>query len=183
MCSIPRFFVQDSQLQPDIYTQQSRIRQGCPLSPCLFILLMTFFFNEVYDRIGVALLNDRLPHLRYSDVLYADDMLLITTHPHQMNSFLKIVEQESSYYNLKFNHSKCQVISMNGQHRIAFQYGTRIENVNVSKYLGSLLSSAACTTLEINNRISAAMDAICSIRLFWRCDCPLLWKLAVYEAI
>jgi len=110
-------------------------------------------------------------------------MLLITTHPHQMNSFLKIVEQESSYYNLKFNHSKCQVISMNGQHRIAFQYGTRIENVNVSKYLGSLLSSAACTTLEINNRISAAMDAICSIRLFWRFHCPLLWKLAVYEAI
>ena len=65
----------------------------------------------------------------------------------------------------------------------SFQYGTRIENVNVSKYLGSLLSSAACTTLEINSRISAGMDAVCSIRLFWRCDCPLLWKLAVYEAI
>lgn len=183
MCSIPRFFVQDSQLQPDIYTQQSRIRQGCPLSPCLFILLMTVFFNEIYDRIGVALLNDRLPHLRYRDLLYADDMLLITTHPHQMILFLKIVEQESSYYNLKFNHSKRQVISMNGQHRIAFQYGTRIENVNVSKYLGSLLSSAARTTLEINSRISAAMDAVCSVRLFSRCDCPLLWKLAVYEAI
>ena len=81
-----------------------------------------------------------LLHIRYSDILYADDTLLITTGSHLTHRFLSLIEKESAYYNLKFNHSKCQVLCMNGIKQISFQNGERLENVNHAKYLGCLLS-------------------------------------------
>ena len=179
----PRFFVKDMQGKSVVHTQGSGIRQGCPLSPFLFILLMTVLFHDVYDVIGVELLNNRLPHIRYSDILYADDTLLITTGSHLTHRFLSLIEKESAYYNLKFNHSKCQVLCMNGNKQISFQNGERLENVNHAKYLGCLLSKDACVSTEISGRIASAMDAVTSFKKFWTCNCPIAWKLAVYESI
>lgn len=59
----------------------------------LNVLLMTVLFHDVYDRIRVDLLNNRLPHIRYSDTLYADDTLLITNGAHCMIQLLRMVEQ------------------------------------------------------------------------------------------
>ena len=58
----------------------------------LNVLLMTVLFHDVYDRIRVDLLNNRLPHIRYSDILYADDTLLITNGAHCMIQLLRMVE-------------------------------------------------------------------------------------------
>ena len=86
--------------------------------------------------------------------------LLMTNGPLIMNRVLSLVESESAYFNLKSNHDKCHVICMNGNRRLQFQNGQRLENVDHSKYLGCILSKNACVSTEIGGRIAPAMDAI-----------------------
>ena len=49
MCRNPRCSIHDLQVQSAVYTQQSGVRQGCPLSTFLFIILMTVLFIDGYD--------------------------------------------------------------------------------------------------------------------------------------
>ena len=179
----PQFFVRDGGSISQTYEQFSGIRQGCPLSPFLFILLMTTLFSDVYDRVGANLLWYRPQHTCFNEVLFADDTLLLTSTTRSMNLFLKCVEEEASYYNLRFNHSKCQYLCMNRENNIHFRNGQALDKVTQSKYLGCLLSKTASTSVEISRRISSAMDALNSLKTFWNSSCHKRWKLGVYDAV
>ena len=71
-----------------------------------------------------------------------------------MNMFLKCDEEETTYYNLRFNHPKCQYFCMNRENNIRFGNGQALDKVTQSKYPGCLLSKTAFTLVEISRRIS-----------------------------
>ena len=73
----PKFRAKFNEETSEVKTQDSGIRQGCPLSPYLFILLMTVMFHDVYHEVGYQILGCNVDLTPIFEILYADDTLLI----------------------------------------------------------------------------------------------------------
>ena len=78
------------------------IRQGCPLSPYLFIMVMTVLMHDVEAK----MLQQGTPNTTWSyrhssfDVEYADDTLLFANTPQQMQALCSAVETQAKRYGL-----------------------------------------------------------------------------------
>ena len=106
--------------------QEFGIRQGCPLSPYLFILVMTVMFFDIHVNLDDTLEGNELRNFEESEILYADDTLLVLHDPDAMNELIKQIEIESSYYGLRLNKSKCNNLDLNGNNELKFQDGTNL---------------------------------------------------------
>ena len=89
------------------------IRQGCPLSPYLFIMVMTVLMFDVDRRLR----THGIPTNTWSvgkpvyDLEYADDTLLIAVTKPQAEEFLRAIQVESSLYGLSLNFTKTELLT------------------------------------------------------------------------
>ena len=85
--------------------QNAGISQGCPLSPCLFVMVMTLVVHDAVDQLGAA---DQLlvrTH-RLAAVLYADDTLLLGETADSVERFLAAVERAGATFLLQLHADK-----------------------------------------------------------------------------
>ena len=73
----PSFQLQHDEFTSQEYFQQCGIRQGCPLSPYLFIIVMSVLFADIHQDHHRAPSHGKLDHLSFMEVLQADDTLLV----------------------------------------------------------------------------------------------------------
>ena len=78
-------------------SQDAGIRQGCPLSPFLLILVITVLFHDVAVKHSRELGNSRPESINFNEILYADDTLLVSKKAIGMNTLLHAIEDESAY--------------------------------------------------------------------------------------
>ena len=122
------------------------VKQGCPLSPLLFGLFLDDFEQHVQRTLGAAaaclpvLAGRRIPPL-----LFADDMLLISTSPAGLRAQLLALQSYCDGKKLTVNAAKTQVMIMRpgggSGGRLAadevFSYaGKPLQVVKATKYLG-----------------------------------------------
>jgi len=182
--SRPTFCVKHDHHLSDVKTQNAGIRQGCPLSPYLFILVMSVMFHDIHADIDREICNSRLDRIRFTEILYADDTLLVTKNTAGTNALLNKIERESAYYGLKLNQNKCCVLSMNGRNRIRFLDGTAVPHAEEITYLGGSLTSNISTANEVSNRISAAMATWKKLDVFWKqAQCSTGNKIGIFDAV
>ena len=62
----------------------------------------------------------------FTELPYADDMLLVTKRTEEMNKLLHAIEKESKYYNLRLNKEKCVTVEMQGSFAMRFEGGTLV---------------------------------------------------------
>ena len=98
----PRFAVRTENKMSDDQIQETGIRQGCPLSPYLFVLLMTVLFHDVQKDLDGQNMQD-VKEVTFREILYADYTLLFQTGFDGIEQLLHSIEEHSKYYNMKLN--------------------------------------------------------------------------------
>lgn len=180
----PRFFVQDQYGKSEVKTQSSGIRQGCPLSPYLFLLVMTCVDFDVKFRCSAYVLNSRIPGVDFDAVYYADDTILFSTSPRGLNEILKHMEICSGHYGLKLNRAKCHTLNMHRDAHIHFGDGTILDKAQDATYLGNNLNHTVDLKREISQRIQDAMTTWRRLAIFWKAsNISKKWQLVVYDAV
>jgi hypothetical protein len=192
------------------------VRQGCVLAPTLFNLFMDFVAREAqasYGATGVEILYRYSSTLiwdtanrsarrrtarpaRVSDLLYADDMALVTDNADELKAMVLAVEATTRKYGMMISVDKTKLMTY---HYVdpdnpvppppAMQISIRgflLETVSSFRYLGSIVSDDCDLTKEITQRIGAASSAFYSLyHCLWtqRATISLATKIRVYQSV
>ena len=99
---LPQFRVRHGAETSDTKEQKYGIRQGCPLSPYLVILVMQVTFWDIKQRSGDQISQGAIPGLNFAEILYADDTLLMLRSKEALEALLHEMEKESECKNVLF---------------------------------------------------------------------------------
>ncbi len=149
-CVYQRIKLQNNLLEP--VASELGLRQGCNLSPLLFNLFIEdikFEFDAKCDQVCLA--DKQLSHL-----LYADDLLLISTSQSGLQRCLDKIQAYFSRSKLSVNLKKSNIMVFNKTGKIPKHLLFRIGKDQVDfatryKYLGTLLSSSGSYKPAIEN--------------------------------
>ena len=102
------------------------IRQGCPLGPYLFIIVLSVLMQDLDDKLlaqGVPVNTWSVGHPTY-DLEYADDTLLTSLTTPQLQQFLSLLEEEAARYGMSLNETTTEYLPKPGtQGDLFFQSG------------------------------------------------------------
>ena len=93
------FQVRDGGQFSTILGQGTGIAQGCPLSPYLFIIMLSSLMAEVEEVVGPSM-------SRCLDITYADDTALMSEDPQAIQKVLDTLVERALRYGLTPNWSK-----------------------------------------------------------------------------
>ena len=163
--------------------QNTGLRQGCPLSPYLFVTVMTVIYHDVHANYRLLTERQRIIGTHNDEVLYADDTMCFSQNTAAMNRLLHAIEQEGAKYGM--NKDKCEYISIGQKGGVVrFRDGTKVPVKDEVRYLGCNINNKGDPSKELNQRISTCMSIFNRLHLFWRhSDCTIRLKLEVYDAI
>ena len=74
---------------------------------------MTVLMHDVHDDSQADSVEDKPPNIDESELLYADDTLLMSKSQKAMTNIVQKIEKFSAEYNMQLNIDKCFHISMN----------------------------------------------------------------------
>ena len=164
----PLFRIKMDNQCSDYKSQESGIRQGCPLSPFLFTLLMSAMFKDIKAKLNTPKQREPLPGIEFAEILYADDTLIFGNHTHTINKLLHAIQAESRYYNMSLNYDKCINLTLNqGTSSVKYIDGTLVPRKHEATYLGSILTDTVDNHREVCNRIADATVTCNRLKLFW----------------
>lgn len=87
------------------------VKQGCPLSPYVFDLLMEDVLQAVEAELGGFLKLNQSGRIKFPIVLvYADDILIIARSVEELEKILPVLKKHLERVNLNLNEAKCQVL-------------------------------------------------------------------------
>ena len=165
------------------HRQSYGICQGCPLSPFLFVMVMTVLMHD-----AKALLRTHPAYTAYGEqlieeLLYADDTLLIHSDPEVVRLYMECVREAGSHYGLEFNGKKLENMPVRCDAEFFSPSGDPIQRKGSLKYLGSMLCSSGKTGTELSCRLGAAKSEFDKLRKVWsHASLSRAKKLRIYEA-
>ena len=179
----PCFFVEDEFGKSLPKRQRSGIRQGCPLSPYLFVLVMSVIDNGVNYHLDRRTLGTRKPGISFDRIYYADDTVLLATNTYSANRILWAVERVSLQFGLKLNRGKCSYIAMNGNNNLRFADGTKLCRRTETTYLGHHITQSMNIRQEIGYIMQQTMAAWTKLKPFLESIHPIALLVGDYAFI
>uniref|UniRef100_A0A670KCX7 Reverse transcriptase domain-containing protein n=1 Tax=Podarcis muralis TaxID=64176 RepID=A0A670KCX7_PODMU len=149
-------------------------RQGCPLSPLLFIVVLEVLLNAI--RQNKQIKGVTLGSNKYKVKAYADDVVLTVEEPiESIKAILDEMEEFGKLAGFKMNKSKTKMIvkNMDQDAVVTLQQQTEIEVVKKIKYLGIWITNKNIDLYQNNyvpawNKIKKDLEAWARLKLsFW----------------
>ena len=161
-----RFFVSDGGNKSDWHPQAFGISQGCPLSPFLFVLVMSVLLA---DAKAAACANGsyQLPDHFPSELVYADDTLILAADEQSAHAYMLAIAEAGQQYGLQLNWSKCEVLPVNTHGVIKSPDGRQLPVKPSISYLGSTLAADGRITTELARRLGKATREFNSLKRVW----------------
>ena len=179
----PSFFVEINNKQSKHYPQHRGIRQGCPLSPYLFIIVLAAVMQDVHSIIGQQHFDQPWGAIT-NEILFADDTVLMAKSARSLEQLLHVLERVASTYGLNLNKKKCVLLKFHSDSIVHFLNNLPVGESDNTIYLGSEIDIHNRGHNEINRRISQATYVWKKLGIFWKhSSCPLHTKLQIYDAV
>uniref|UniRef100_A0A670JS00 Reverse transcriptase domain-containing protein n=1 Tax=Podarcis muralis TaxID=64176 RepID=A0A670JS00_PODMU len=153
---------------------QKGTRQGCPLSPLLFITVLEVLLNSVRQNKNIK--GVTIGHNEYKIKAFADDLVIMTEEPTTaVEEVLKELEQFGEVAGFKLNKKKTKMITKNMDPNTIekVQQQSQIEVVKKVKYLGIWVTSKNIDLFKNNydpvwNKIKRDLEVWGRLKLsFW----------------
>ena len=143
------------------------VKQGCLLSPLLFLLVLNWVTREAYADSGKGIqwtLTQKL-----EDLEFADDIALLSHRLQDTQEKVTALSETGKRVGLRINHQKTKILKINHK-----QDGdVKLENQNIDQidkfiYLGSVVNESGGTDEDIKRRIGLARQAFTSLGKVWK---------------
>ena len=165
-------------------SQETGIGQGCPLSPYLFLIVMSVMFHDIHDGDFLNLAKHRVIGTKVDEILFADDTICISTCTLTINAFLKAIEEEGIKYGMKLNKNKCELITTHPNADVKYQDGTQNKKTNKTTYLGCEIGIKTTNKEELSKRFANTMATMKKLDIFWgHSNCSTAIKIHTADAV
>ncbi|KAI8514967.1 hypothetical protein Bbelb_075580 [Branchiostoma belcheri] len=159
------------------------VRQGCLLSPLLFITALDWIMRETTEGGRTGIQWTLLSML--DDLDFADDLALLSYSIGQMRGKMQKLEDNSGRVGLIVNATKTKEmrVKTTGNAKPVSCRGVELEIVKDFTYLGSVISSSGGAEMDIEARIGKAKAAFAQLRPVWKArNISLKTKLRIFES-
>ncbi|KAK3517069.1 hypothetical protein QTP86_004180, partial [Hemibagrus guttatus] len=177
-----RSLVRIASCKSDLFPVHVGLRQGCPLSPVLFIVFMDRISRRSQGLEGV-----RFGDHRISSLIFADDVVLLASSGLDLQHALGRFAAECEAAGMKVSTSKSEAMVLDRK-KVActLQVGGEVfPQVEEFKYLGVLFTSEGRMDREIDRRIGAAAAVMRSMyrSVVVKKELSRKAKLSIYQSI
>ena len=166
----------------DLFPVHVGVRQGCPLSPVLFIIFMDRISRRSLGGEGVQFGDQRI-----SSLLFADDVVLMASSGQDLQRALGrfAAECEASGMTISCSKSEAMVLDRKKVPCPLTVGGVSLPQVEEFKYLGVLFTSDGRGEREIDRRIGAAAAVRTSLyrSVVVKRELSRKTKLSIYRSI
>ena len=152
----------------DAFKISTGVKQGCILSPFLFVLGIDWIMKETIsnEKRGIRwTLTTTL-----EDLDFADDIALLSQKQQDIQNKTTRFSNTAAKIGLKASTKKTKHMRMNSRIDTPVRMQEEdIEEVTEFTYLGSKMSADGDTEVEIRTRITKASQAFASLKNIWKC--------------
>ena len=149
----------------DPFQVKTGVKQGCVLSPFLFLIGIDWIMKET-TKAGKRGIRWTLTEVM-EDLDFADDVVLLASRYVDIQDKTDVMAEKAKGIGLDVNIDKTKVLRMNTRVTQPVQlYGNDIENVEEFIYLGSLMSADGSSDAEVQARLAKTRSAFRILRNF-----------------
>src|ERR1700712_2607442 len=166
----------------DEFTVKTGVRQGCVLSPLLFITVLDEVLRETVQRGQQGIWWTLTKKL--DDLDFADDVCLLSNSIGGMQAKLRRLYSAGLKRGLKINIGKTKLMRINTNNSTPVEInGAVIEEVSEFCYLGSMMSTNGGTAEDIHSRITKARAVYGGLSNVWNADTlNIRTKMRIFNA-
>jgi len=170
------FAVKDGPRISDMKPQSSGIAQGCPLSPYLFIIMMTIIMADVERKVPTAF-------AQCGDLTYADDTAIHSDSVESLQVVFDELLATAKQYGLEPNLDKTVHLQVRHSDDIVDASGSPLKAVSKVKYLGSVVTADGQCTAAVIARLGESRASFSKLEAIWKHSAlSKSRKLEVYKA-
>jgi len=177
-CSV----VLDNNNTSDPFPVESGVRQGCILSPILFLVAIDWVMRQTT--------SDRPRGIQWTlfsqleDLDFADDLSLLSSKQEHLQQKTERLNTFSKQVGLNISRKKSQVMAINTSTpaKISLE-GENLEDVKSFTYLGSVINQDSGPECDIQSRLGKASGAFSALLSIWKSkQITLKTKVKLYNS-